>query len=115
MKQLAGFLLCVVLMGCSEEPDSWPKKAFDAAEWARAGEGDRYVFARDLVESRRLLGMPGTEVKKLLGRPTLDSPDEHYFTYFLKSGGSGFDQIFVLDIKTNSSTGVVESASIRGD
>ena len=116
MKQVAKlFLLVIALIGCSDEPHSWPNQAFTASEWARTAEAGRYVFARDLVDSHALVGKPVGDVKQLLGPPSSDNSADHYFTYVIKAGGSGFNQIYVLDIRINPTSGVVESARVRGD
>jgi hypothetical protein len=114
-KWIAALLLGILLGGCSEDPDSWPRQPFNAGEWAKTEEANRYVFVKDLVDSQRLIGIGTSEVKLLLGPPSYESAPEHYFNYFIKRGSSGFDRLYYLDIRTNPSTGVVESVSIRGD
>ncbi len=73
------------------------------------------MFARDLIESQLLVGMPAAEVKAILGAPSSESDADHYFTYVLKTGGDGFNQVYVLDVKLNPATGAVERVTIRGD
>ena len=111
MKSLAMALLLLALSGCSSEESSWPKKHFVANEWANAAESERYVFVRDIVESRSLVGKPATEVKQLLGKPSAENDAEHYF----KTGGDGFNQVYVLDVRVDPTTGAVEQTLIRGD
>jgi hypothetical protein len=115
MKTLLPGLLLIAVMGCSSEQTSWPKKKFVAEEWAKTAESERYPFARDIVESHVLVGKSASEVKQLLGAPSSESEADHYFTYIIKVGGDGFNQVYVLDVKVSPVTGKVESAIVRGD
>jgi hypothetical protein len=107
-------LLCIVISACSG-PESWPKRAFNAGQWAQAPETERYVFALDLVDRELLKGKTPEEVKEILGAPSSESSDEHYVTYVLKSGGLGFNQVYGLDVRFDPTTNTVKSVSIRGD
>jgi hypothetical protein len=115
MKALLVALCLVVLFGCSGEQDSWPRKQFSAEDWRMTAESDRYVFAHDLIERYVLIGKRPDEVKELLGTPSSEVTADHYFTYVIKTGGDGFNQVYVLDVKLNSATGAVERVTIRGD
>jgi hypothetical protein len=111
-------VVALLLFGCLEEgTDSWPKQKFTTAEWTGAAEKKRYVFVRDILERKLLQGKTVTEVETLLGPPSFDGLKqlEQYITYVVKLGGSGFDSVFILDIRFNPTTRIVEKAFIRGD
>jgi hypothetical protein len=90
----------------------WPRDEFDAAKWRAAPEGERYRQVNDLISSNILLGRNSTEVTALLGKPD-PGADSSMQSYVVKIGGSGFDQVFILDIRFGTS-GRVEKAFIRG-
>jgi hypothetical protein len=115
MKTLLPAVLLIAAIGCSNEQASWPATKFDSGQWKRSAETDRYVFARDLVESHTLVGKPANEVKDLLGTPSSESDKDHRFAYVIKTGGKNFDQVYVLDVVLNPANGIVESVLIRGD
>jgi hypothetical protein len=51
----------------------------------------------------------------LLGPPSSENANEHAISYVISSGGIGFNQVFVLDLRVNPAGGRVESVAIRGD
>jgi len=107
-------LLLVWLCGCNG-PERWPKEPFDAREWAKTPDTKRYVFARDLIDRKLLDGKTPAEVAALLGPPSSENPNAHAITYVIRSGGIGFNQVFVLDVRVDPTGGQVESVAIRGD
>ena len=107
-------LLLVCLCGCNG-PERWPKEPFDAREWANTPDTKRYVFARDLIDRKLLEDKTLTEVTALLGPPSSENPNDHAITYVISSGGIGFDQVFVLDVRVDPDGGQVNSVAIRGD
>jgi hypothetical protein len=62
-----------------------------------------------------LLGKSTSDVQTLLGRPTSENNADHSLTYVIKTGGSGFNQVFVLDVRVNPKSDLVENVIIRGD
>jgi hypothetical protein len=107
-------LLLICLSGCNG-PERWPTEPFDAREWAKTPDAKRYVFARDIVDRKVLEGKTPTEVMALLGPPSSENANEHAISYVISSGGIGFNQIFVLDLRVDPAGGRVESVAIRGD
>jgi hypothetical protein len=110
----ATLLMLASLLGCNG-PDGWPSEPFDAREWADTPEVKRYVFARDLIDRKLLHGKTPAEVTTLLGPPSSENLPEHAMTYVISSGGIGFNQIFVLDVRFDPAAGRVERVVIRGD
>lgn len=107
--------VCVLAAGCSEEPQSWPSQDFDTAIWAKTPEKDRYVFVNDVVDRGLLQGKNISEVEAMLGTPSVRSESEHSLTYVVKTGGNGFNQVYVLDIRFDPSTNTMQKALVRGD
>jgi hypothetical protein len=107
IQYLASLTLLTLLVGCG-----WPHDHFDAAKWRAAPEGERYRQVNDLISSNRLLGLNSNEVTSLLGKPD-PGADPSMQSYVVKVGGSGFDQVFILDIRFGNS-GEVEKVFIRG-
>ena len=107
-------LVCAMLLGCGENPDAWPTAAFDKDRWAKTEEEERFVFARDLVSTRRLEGMNRQEVVDLLGPPSYSDGKVDYVTYILKvSSGS----LYLLEVrfKADERGSVVEKVLVRTD
>jgi hypothetical protein len=48
-------------------PLFWPRGSFDRARWAETDAGERYRFARAIIEGRLLIGRTPEEVAALLG------------------------------------------------
>lgn len=110
-------ILCIVMLtvACSVDQASWPNTAFDSAQWRAAPEEKRYIFARDLIDRKLLLGKRESELMELLGPPTTVDQSGRQLSYVIKEGASGFDQVFSLDVVLNSSSRSVEEVAIRGD
>ena len=53
-------LISLLPVSCSEE-SWWPRARFDHDKWMQTSGKGRYVFVRDLIESRRLNGLTKTE------------------------------------------------------
>jgi hypothetical protein len=47
-------------------PLAWPHNEFSTEAWARTEDAERYRYARDLLGSRRLMGLTSAEVGALL-------------------------------------------------
>ena len=112
MKKLV--LICITLLlfaGC-EGPNGWPTEKFSSAEWQAAPEQTRYKFVRDLISSERLVGMNKSEVVTLLGPPSSESEVPNVI-YVVKTGGAGFNQVFMMDIRF--ANGKVNQVLVRGD
>lgn len=107
LRCLAALALLALLTACG-----WPHDHFDGASWRAAPEGERYRQVNDLISSKILLGRTPTEVTALLGKPD-PGADSSMQSYVVKIGGSGFDQVFILDIRFGAS-GKVDEALIRG-
>jgi hypothetical protein len=99
MSRFLCFVLAFLLLaGCDYFPSVWPSGRFDAAMWRKATESERYVFAKDIVESKILLSRTKEEVIALLGQPSYESPTGDYVTYVVKT-----HSIFLLDIRFEKS------------
>ena len=87
------------LIGCGDQPSNWPKKSFDATKWTASNEKDRFVFVRDLVESKLLLASSRHEIFQLLGKPSYEASDGSYLTYIVKAETGS---VSLLDIRFES-------------
>ena len=115
MKSFWTALLIFVVMGCSSDEASWPTTKFTAEAWTKTPESGRYIFARDLLDSRILVGKRASEVKELLGAPSSEDDTGHRFAYLIKAGAKGFNQVFALDLVVDPATGTVQHVIVRGD
>ena len=106
-------LLLQLLVGCDSSPSTWPVSQFDSAAWRRTKEENRYVFTRDLIESRKLIGRSKQQVIDLLGRPSYDSPEDDYMTFVVRSDNTG---VFIMGIRfyKNGAKNKVTSVFVRG-
>ena len=72
----------------------WKANAWDSQKKRQVYDGDwppRQCMVDDLMASRRLLGMPKSEVFDLLGPPdNSPSPHRHYYSYYLGRQRRGF-------------------------
>lgn len=105
----------VLAAGCTNDPKSWPTQPFNVSAWAGTPENDRYIFVHDLIDRDLLHGKNETEVREMLGSPSSKSEGDHALSYVVKTGGSGFNQVYILDIRFNPLSSVVETTLIRGD
>lgn len=116
MKKGIYFLCCFCLClaaGCNEIND-WPEDKFDSTIWQATAEEERYRFAKDLVSSKILEGLTRTQVIELLGVPSDESISERMY-YIIKQGGSGFDQVYVIELRLQENGNIIETYLIRGD
>lgn len=107
--------ICTLVAGCSDQPQKWPRQAFDPATWAKTPEEDRYVFVRDVIDRDLLRGKKLPEVEAMLGAPSFRSDTEHDVTYVVKAGSKGFNQVYVLDVRFDPTTSAVDTVQVRGD
>lgn len=114
MKTFGPVLLCFLLITACGGPESWPNDSFTPETWKQAPAQERYRFAHDIRESKVLLGKSPAQVVQMLGKPDFESKDGTYVSYLLRTGGGGFDQVFVLDVKFDAGHTVSE-VNIRGD
>jgi hypothetical protein len=91
----------------------WPHDHFDGTKWRGTPEAERYRQANDLISSNRLLGLTSNEVTALLGNPD-PGANTSMQSYVVKVGGSGFNQVFILDVRFDTS-GKVVKVFVRGD
>src|SRR5262244_2214631 len=80
----------------------WPRDKFSGLDWRKTPEGERYKMARDLVDSRVLLGKTRESVSEILGKADSTAPDGSYQSYILKNTqtiGAIFPGIVVLDVR----------------
>ena len=101
-----------IIMGC-DNPKNWPMAEFDQSSWLRSTENERYRWAQDIIDRHLLDGLTRNQVIDLLGAPS--SQNLESIAYIVKTGGSGFNQIYILDIRFKKYNNIVESYRIRGD
>lgn len=90
------FAFIFLLAGCEDGYETWPNVIFEQKNWLGAKPEERFVFAKDLINGKRLIGKTRSEVYIMLGKPSFDDPRNHRITYTLKSGQ--MDSYF-LDIR----------------
>ena len=114
LKFILAFVLSIVLVGCGENPETWPVVVFDKSTWAKTPEENRFVFARDLIENKRLNGMTLREVIHELGPPSFSDNSSNYITYVLKVSSGN---LYILDIrlKQGGKAPVVNEVFVRAD
>ena len=114
LKFILALVLCIVLVGCGENPETWPVVVFDKSTWAKTPEENRFVFARDLIENKRLNGMTLREVIHELGPPSFSDNSSNYITYVLKVSSGN---LYILDIrlKQGGKAPVVNEVFVRAD
>lgn len=100
-----GFVVVVALLTPSDEPGPIP---FDPDGWNEAPpETDtRFRMARDLVETKRLLGLTREEVEELLGAPRSTTGKQLRYTI----GGPPYNRTNLLLVDLDAS-GVVRRVS----
>ncbi len=103
-----------MLVGCGENPAAWPAVTFDKAKWATTEDEKRFVFARDLIEQKRLHGMSKQEVVDVLGSPSFADSRALYVTYVLKVSSGN---LYILDVrfKQRDKMLVVDDVFVRAD
>jgi hypothetical protein len=104
-----------LLVGCSDDPANWPRDEFTAKGWSQAADEKRYVYVRDLIDNRRLIGLTLDQVEALLGPPVDRSDKDGRIVYLVKEGSrTSMDFIELLDIRTDRG-GKVTNVFVRGD
>lgn len=81
---------------------TWPSESFSTAAWTATPTAERYKFARDLVESRQLIGKGRDAVFAMLGRPESAAPDGSYVSYIVRNTetkGAVVPGIVVMDVR----------------
>lgn len=86
---------CLIVAGCDEEPERWPMTRFDQAQWARTSDQQRFVFVRDLIRTKTLLGLRRQQVQHVLGPPSFEDADGEYLTYVVKADNG---TVYLLDL-----------------
>jgi hypothetical protein len=106
--------MCLLVVGCADRPDYWPTTAYDQAQWARSGQQQRYVFVRDLIRKKALIGLTRQQVHARLGAPSFDDGEANYITYVVKADGG---VVHLLDIRfsDHGPAGVVADVFVRRD
>jgi hypothetical protein len=102
-----------ILAACGEDWTRWPAAKFDQAKWTQTVADQRYVFVRDLVDSKKLPGLSKEYVIDMLGEPSFDN-DGDYVTYVIKADSGS---VFVLDIRFENNHGkkLVNKVLVRAD
>lgn len=113
-KILVSLVIVMMLPSCGDTGD-WPKERFDSQRWRQTSEAGRYVFAKDLIEQKLLIGKTRQEVVDLLGAPSSESAVPPAIAYLIKTGGSGMTQVFALEVRLDGLRGEVTGVGIRGD
>lgn len=103
-----------ILIGCSDEVSSWPLMRFEQTKWSQASESDRFIFVRDLIDSKKLNGLTKLQVIDLLGKPSYDHINGKYVTYIVKADSG---TVYILDIrfKEQFSKNIVDEVGVRSD
>lgn len=104
--------LMFFIYGCSES-NSWSNKKFSKEDWKSSTANGRYFYTKDLIEKKILINLNKKEVADLLGRPDFTSDNPASMQYLIKTGGEGFDQVQILDIRFEH--GKVTRVFTRGD
>lgn len=112
-RDLFFFAMLYILAGCGEEWTRWPATKFNQAKWTQTADDQRYVFVRDVVDSKKLPGLSKERVIDMLGKPSFDNDDD-YVTYVVKADSGS---VYVLDIRFENSLGtkLVSKVSVRSD
>ena len=113
VRELFLFEMIYILAGCGQEWTRWPATKFDQAKWTQTADDQRYVFVRDLVDSKKLPGLSKEHVIDMLGKPSFDNNDD-YATYVVKVASGS---VYVLDIRFDNSPGtkLVSKVLVRSD
>lgn len=108
------WLLISIMSGCGENPDAWPTMSFNKTTWSTTKDENRYVFARDLINQKRLNGMNKQQVMETLGLPSFTDSGNNYVTYVLKISSGN---LYILDVrfKPRDNVMVVDEVFIRAD
>jgi hypothetical protein len=111
---VAVMMLMICLQACSDT-NSWPNDQFDSAKWHNTKQDQRYRMVNSLITRKLLIGLTSSEVEQVLGPPDSWGQAHEYCTYVVKVGGTGFNQVFILDLGFDAVSAKVISARVRGD
>jgi hypothetical protein len=101
------------LVACGDQTSRWPSTKFDSGKWIQAKESERYIFARDLLDRKLLLGLTKTEVVALLGAPSSEPQGASYFTYVIKADTGA---VHILDVRlSETEPRIVKEVFVRSD
>jgi hypothetical protein len=89
-------LMLHAIIGCDAGNSRWPVEKFERTKWAQTSEKNRFVYVRDLIEKKILLGAPKEKIINLLGTPSYERPDGTYAVYIVRYD-SGL--VYVLDLR----------------
>ena len=115
-------LLSLLGSGC-DDTYAWPRVPFDSAAWKSTKQGERYRFARNIVDRKMLIGLTNSQVDQLLGNPTTplhqtqsipgvgDDPPTFYYEDFILTEWTA-DGGHVLDVRFTENK-IVYRALIR--
>lgn len=109
-------LSLILILNCGGPMDHWPRERFSGTVWRELPENERYRLARDLLESRTLIGLRREEVAELLGSPSFSAIEGEYDTYVLKHTDSKdltLDFVYLLRVEYRD--GVVARVAVRSD
>ena len=92
----------------------WPNDPFTSAAWKAAPEYERYRYARDLIESRSLLGKDLRSISNDLGKPGFVAPDGSYATFIVRNAASkGFLIPGLVVLQIDFSDGKAQRSFLR--
>jgi hypothetical protein len=72
-------------------------------------------MVNDLIDRHVLVGLTSDELERVLGPPGSRDPESGDYTYIVKLGGPGFNQVYILDVRFDAATKKVVSVRVRGD
>lgn len=98
-------IICVWVLSSSYYPDN----DFDAVKW-KTDKEKRYELAKDLINSKRLIGMSKDEIRGLLGDEDNKNEDNEwtYYIGFIPSIGNIDPNDIHIIFKNNKVTNVIE-------
>jgi hypothetical protein len=101
-------LIPVTIAGCDGQL-FWPRQKFEVQEWKATAAGNRYVFAKDLLDGK-LIGLSASDIKARLGHPTSETP--RILLYDIRESEPGTWQYIYVRLDENgraSKVGIGES------
>ncbi len=99
----AVFLAILLQTSCSDS-DLWPQDRFESTKWRSAKADQRYRMVNDLIDHRVLVGLTSDKLERVLGPPGSRNPESGDYTYIVKLGGPGFNQVHILDVGFDAAT-----------
>lgn len=98
IKWLIFFMTTAIAICLTDNKVWWPHRKFDQEAWKHAVPHERYVYAKDLLDSKALHGKSEDEVIALLGLPDLPRHRANLL-YLIKRKGIGLLNVYILDIR----------------